>query len=320
MVYDSPMSQTTNAPHIPVLLAEVLEALHPRPGKLYVDCTVGAGGHALALLQAAGADSRLIGLDQDPAALAIARERLAGGSTELVQANFSVLPGVLHRLQIDRIDGGVLADLGVSSMQLDTAARGFSFSKDAPLDMRMSPQAPQTAADLVNRLPEGELVRIFSEYGEEHMSKTIAREIVARRAQAPFETTLDLAGLISELYRKKGKREEIHPATRVFQALRIAVNDELGHLRRFLEALPDLLAPGARIAVISFHSLEDRIVKQFFQAEARDCICPPRFPVCQCGHRARLKILTRKPVTAGPQECRQNPRARSARLRCAERL
>lgn len=314
------MSSDLNVPHIPVLLEAVLDCLDPRPGRLYVDATLGAGGHAEALLAHGEGRIRLLGLDQDPAALAIARERLKDYPVETVQANFSELPEILRRLNMPAIDGGVLADIGVSSMQLDQAGRGFSFAKDAPLDMRMSPENPVTAARLVNTASESELVRIFSEYGEEHMSKTIARRIVETRTQEPFETTLQLAGLITGLYRQKGKREEIHPATRVFQALRIAVNDELGHLKRFLEALPACLAPGARVAVISFHSLEDRLVKHAFQEAARDCVCPPRFPVCQCQHRATLKILTRKPVLATEAEIRRNPRARSARLRCAERL
>ena len=319
---------TSTFPHIPVLLDQVLDALAIEPGKLYVDATLGAGGHSEAILKKLAEQGatglQLIGMDQDPAALAIAGERLSAyresGALKTVQANFSQLPEVLQQQGLGPITGGVLADLGVSSMQLDTAERGFSFSKAAPLDMRMSPDMDQTAADLVNNLPESELVRIFSEYGEEHMSKTVAATIVERRRSQDFETTTDLSGLISNLYRSKGKREDIHPATRVFQALRIAVNDELGVLERFLKSLPPVLAPGARIAIISFHSLEDRIVKQVFQDEAKDCICPPRLPICQCGHRAGIKLIARKPLTATDAEIRSNPRSRSAKLRVAERI
>jgi 16S rRNA (cytosine1402-N4)-methyltransferase len=205
-------------------------------------------------------------------------------------------------------------------MQLDQAERGFSFSKTAPLDMRMSPNTALTAQDVINTYSAADLIRIFSEYGEEHLSKTLAREIVQHRNAKPFETTTDLSEFIAGIYRSRGKQEKIHPATRVFQALRIEVNDELGHLQRFLESLPALLAPGARVAIISFHSLEDRIIKQYFQAESRDCICPPRLPVCQCGHKATFKLLTRKPMEACTEEIKRNPRSRSAKLRAAIRL
>lgn len=307
--------------HLPVLLEEVLAHLAPETGRTYADATLGAGGHAEAILERCAPEGRLLGIDQDPLSLQLAGERLARFRERFkpVQGNFSTI-GELLPPDFKPLSGGILADIGVSSMQLDTAERGFSFMKEAPLDMRMSPSNPVTAADLVNGWSAEELQRIFSEYGEEHMSRSIAQAIVARRRERPFETTTDLASLISELYKSRGKHEKIHPATRVFQALRIAVNDELGSLERFLNQLPNLLAPGARIVIISFHSLEDRIIKQFFQAESRDCLCPPRLPVCQCGHRATLKILTRKPVEASDNEIRQNPRSRSARLRAAIRL
>jgi 16S rRNA (cytosine1402-N4)-methyltransferase len=308
-------------PHLPVLLNEVLSALQPASGKLYVDATLGAGGHAEAILQACAPSGRLIGLDQDPTALTIAGDRLAafGERAHLLRGNFSDLASLLPN-DAKPITGGVLADIGVSSMQLDTGERGFSSNKEAALDMRMAPDAPLTAAAVVNTYDEDALVRIFSEYGEEHLSKTIARAITERRRTQPFETTTELARLIAGLYQSRGKQEKIHPATRVFQALRIEVNDELGVLQRFLENLPALLAPGARIAIISFHSLEDRIVKDFFQQESRDCICPPRLPICQCGHRASLRLIARKPVQATAEETKSNPRARSAKLRVAERL
>lgn len=321
-------SDLKSPPHVPVLLAEVLQYLAPESGgRTYVDATLGAGGHCEALLQQLsqsdpGGNGHVFGLDQDPVALQLAGERLQPFASRFtaLRGNFSTLAERLPDTA-KPLTGGILADIGVSSMQLDTGARGFSFQHEAPLDMRMAPDTPRTAADVVNQYSESELVRIFSDYGEEHASKTIARQIVARRAQQPFHTTTDLATLIREVYQRIGKQEHrIHPATRVFQALRIEVNDELGHLQRFLAQAPDLLAPGARLLIISFHSLEDRLVKQQFQLESRDCICPPRLPICQCAHRARLHILTRKPITASEAEIRLNPRARSARLRVAERM
>jgi 16S rRNA (cytosine1402-N4)-methyltransferase len=307
--------------HVSVLLPEVLAALSPSAGKIYVDATLGAGGHAEAILRQLQPDGVLYGIDQDPLALEIAGERLRplGEQFRPITANFSQLSEKLPNAA-KPITGGVLADLGVSSMQLDRGERGFSFSKEAPLDMRMSPDGEITAADVVNTYAESELVRIFSEYGEEHLSKTVAREIITHRQRQPFETTMQLSQLISNLYGSRGKVSKIHPATRVFQALRIEVNDELGHLQRFLDSLPELLAPGARIAIISFHSLEDRIVKQFLQRQTKECVCPPRLPICQCNHRASLKLLSGKPMTASDEEIRRNPRSRSAKLRAAIRL
>lgn len=304
-----------------MLLEEVLDALAPRPGRCYVDATLGAGGHAEAILERSAPDGILFGVDQDPQALELAKKRLAGFQNrfQALQGNFSELSSLLPA-SAQPITGGILADIGVSSMQLDQAERGFSFSKTAPLDMRMSPKTVLTAQEIVNTYDEVQLVRIFSEYGEEHLSKTLAREIVQHRNTHPFKTTTDLSEFIAQIYRDRGKHEKIHPATRVFQALRIEVNDELGHLQRFLDSLPALLAPGARIAIISFHSLEDRIIKQYFQAESKDCICPPRLPVCQCGHQAAFKLLTRKPVEASTEEIKRNPRSRSAKLRAAIRL
>ena len=315
--------------HIPVLPQEVLETLQPEAGKLYVDATVGGGGHAKAILQKipqAGAALSLIGIDQDTQALQRATEVLApfAPQFQLIQGNFANITQLLVAQGIDQVTGGILADIGVSSFQLGDGERGFSFLKPGPLDMRMDPTQPLTAERIVNEWPEGELIRIFSEYGEERFSKTIAREIVQQRKQARLTDTETLAHLVAGIHQRilKGSagKSKIHPATQVFQALRIAVNDELGSLSRFLEQLPALLAPGARVAVISFHSLEDRIVKRFFQQEAQGCICPPRFPVCQCGHQPTLKVLTPRPVTATEQEVKENPRARSAKLRAATRL
>jgi 16S rRNA (cytosine1402-N4)-methyltransferase len=306
--------------HVPVLLNEVLHYLAPEPGKLYVDATLGAGGHSQALLERIQPIGRLIGIDQDSNALELASRRLSpfGNQFQAIQGNFSHLSELLPANN-KPITGGILADIGVSSMQLDQGERGFSFNKEAPLDMRMTIDAPLTAAKVINTYDENHLVKIFSEYGEEHMSKTLARLIIQRRNQRPFETTTDLAALISDTYKSKGKQEKIHPATRVFQALRIEVNDELGHLQRFLKNLPLLLAPEARVVIISFHSLEDRIVKQYFQTESKDCICPPRLPICQCGHTASFQLLTNKPISGDPTEIKANPRARSAKLRAAIR-
>ncbi|WP_303674080.1 16S rRNA (cytosine(1402)-N(4))-methyltransferase RsmH [Vampirovibrio chlorellavorus] len=313
-------------PHIPVLLDSVLECLQPEPGKTYVDATLGAGGHAEAILQHIQPGGRLFGIDQDPSALKLAVDRLSpfGSAFQPLAGNFSEIAKLMPSEALP-ITGGILADIGVSSMQLDQAERGFSFNKQAPLDMRMNPQGALTAATVVNTYSEADLVRLFSEYGEEHMSKTLAREMVSYRKTSPFETTLDLANFIAEQYKRVGKHEKNHPATRVFQALRIEVNDELGSLRRFLESAPSLLAPGATLLVISFHSLEDRIVKDFFKTQSRDCICPPRLPICQCGHRATFKLPKGKlpkgqPFVASPEELKLNPRARSAKLRVAVRI
>lgn len=314
------MSQT-EFPHIPVLLAEVLQALQPQSGKTYVDATLGAGGHAAFILEHSQPDGRLMGLEQDPAALQLASDRLAtfGECFTPIRGNFAQIASLLP-VECLPITGGILADIGVSSMQLDQGERGFSFMKTAPLDMRMNPEGTMTAETVVNTYPEAELVRIFSAYGEEHLSKTIARAIIARRDVQPFHETTDLAAFIAELYKQRGKHEKIHPATRVFQALRIEVNQELESLKQFLEAAPALLAPGAVLAVISFHSLEDRVVKAFLKEKTQDCICPPRYPVCQCDHRAQFKLPKGQPFVATAEEIRRNPRSRSAKLRVAIRV
>ena len=301
-----------NAPHVPVLLKEVLAGLDIQPGGYYIDGTVGAGGHAKHILQASTPGGRLLGLDADPQALAISKEQLAcyGERVILAHSNFARL-----KLQADLIDfhpvGGILFDLGLSSMELENPKRGFSFYLDGPLDMRFDPNVPRTAADLINTLSERELADLIYRYGEEPASRMIARAIASVR---PLHTTTELAAVIAQTVRRKGK---IHPATQTFQALRIAVNDELHVLEQGLSAAVETLEPGGRLAVISFHSLEDRIVKQFFAREAQDCICPPESLVCTCGHRAQLSILTRKPIRPGRMEVEQNPRSRSAKLRIA---
>lgn len=297
--------------HIPVLLQGVLSFLRVRPGGIYIDGTVGGGGHAAAILAASAPDGRLLGLDRDPAALEVARERLApyGDRAILRRGSFADL---IHLAEDFIPADGVLLDLGLSSLQLADPARGFSFSQDGPLDMRFDPSEETTAADLINTLSARELTDLLYRYGEEKQARRIAEAIVAAR---PIHRTVELAALIE---RTVGRRERIHPATRTFQALRIAVNRELEALEAVLPQALEALRPGGRLVVISFHSLEDRIVKQFFHREARDCICPPEIPVCVCGHRARVRVLTPKPVRPDPAEVTANPRARSARLRAAE--
>ena len=312
------MSLDGPQPHIPVLLDAVVDALQVQPGAVIVDATVGAGGHAAALLAAAGPEGRLLGLDQDASALILARERLAefGERVTLVHGRFDNLAILAAEAGIAAADA-VLADLGVSSMHLDRAARGFSFVQDGPLDMRMDPASDgPTAADLVNTLDEDELADLIARYGEDRYARRIARQIVRAR---PLYRTAALAQAIADAV-PGGRRERIHPATRTFQALRIAVNDELAVLERALPQMVALLRPGGRLAVISFHSLEDRLVKRFFRRESADCICPPGQPVCTCGHQASVRLVTRQPITAGEPEVAANPRSRSARLRVIEKL
>jgi 16S rRNA (cytosine1402-N4)-methyltransferase len=298
--------------HKSVLLQEVIQALQPRPGGVYIDATIGAGGHAAALLQSSAPDGRLLGLDRDERALALAASRLSEFShrLHLAHANFDALQQVAQQRQFPPANG-ILLDLGVSSMQFDQPERGFSFQTDGPLDMRMDTSNGPTAADLVNQLPEKELADLIYRYGEEHHSRRIARAIVKAR---PISGTTALAEVILKAVGRPG-RAKIHPATRAFQALRIAVNDELGALERVLPQAINLLAPSGRLAVISFHSLEDRIVKQYFQQEARNCICPPEQPICTCRHKATIHIITKRPIMPSLAEVNENPRARSAKLR-----
>jgi len=304
------------AGHQPVLYHETIQALQPRPGGVYVDGTLGAGGHAWGILSASGPDGRLLGMDVDPQALALAAEKLEtfGPRLVMVQASYTTLTEQLHRLGWPAVDG-ILLDLGVSSMQVDTAERGFSFLADAPLDMRFDPSQPVTAADLVNTLPESELANLLYRLGEEQRAYQVARAIVAAR---PVRTTGELAAVVSRVTRSG--RPGMHPATRTFQALRMAVNQELDAIQAVLPQAAQALAPGGRLAVIAFHSLEDRLVKQFFRRESQDCLCPPRQPLCTCGHRATLREITRRPLQPSPAEIQSNPRARSARLRVAEKL
>jgi 16S rRNA (cytosine1402-N4)-methyltransferase len=315
-------------PHEPVLLDEALSALQPAaalraqgplPPARYIDGTVGGGGHAAAILEVTAPDGRLLGLDVDPRALDVARERLApfGDRAVLVRENFAVLDDVAAAHGFLGSDG-VLLDLGLSSLQLADDARGFSFRSEGPLDMRADPSLATTAADILNRADARELARIFGEYGEEPEARRVAEAIARRRVSRPFETAADLGRFVAGV--KQRRAGAIDPATRVFQALRIAVNRELENLDKGLHAALRALRPGGRLAVISFHSLEDRAVKTFMARESRDCICPPHLPTCVCGHRAGLRVVTRRPVRPDAAEVARNPRARSAVLRVAEKL
>ena len=305
--------------HKPVLLEECLDALAIKPDGIYVDGTLGRAGHSLEIVRRL-TTGRLIALDRDETALTAARERLADymERVTLVHSNFSRLGAVLDELGVDAADG-MLFDLGVSSPQLDDASRGFSYKQDAPLDMRMDESAPLTARMLVNTASYEELRRILYEYGEERFAPQIAKAICAARERKPVETTLELAELIRGAMPAKALREKQHPAKRSFQAIRIAVNDELGELEPMLDAAEAHLKPGGRLAVITFHSLEDRIVKQKFKDLATGCICPPEFPVCVCGRKPKMRLVTRKPIVSGDEELAENPRARSAKLRVAEK-
>lgn len=304
--------------HRTVLRRETVDLLAPAPGKVFLDGTLGGGGHAEALLDAG---AKVIGLDQDPKALQAARARLSGRGDRFVaeHANFRDARGVLDRLGVAEVDGA-LVDLGVSSPQLDEAERGFSFRAKGPLDMRMDPTRGQPLSTLLDQWDERALARIVETLGEERFARRIARAIHRARRAGELTDTAQLAELVASAIPRKAWPREVHPATRTFQALRIAVNDELGALSAFVGDLPRIVARGGRAAAISFHSLEDRIVKQGFAKLATGCICPPQLPVCACGRVAQWKLLTRKAVQAGEAEQRDNPRSRSARLRAVERL
>ena len=305
--------------HKPVLLNECIQALNIRPDGVYVDGTLGRAGHSLEIARRL-TTGRLICIDRDQAAIDAARVRLAPylDRVTLIHSNFSDLGDVLDEAGVNGADG-MLFDLGVSSPQLDDASRGFSYMQDAPLDMRMDTTAPLTAADVVNTWSQEELRRILYEYGEERYAPAIAKAIVRAREQAPVETTLELVEIIKGAMPPAALREKQHPAKRSFQAVRIAVNGELDALPPMLRAAVDGLNPGGRLAVITFHSLEDRIVKRALAGMAKGCTCPPEFPVCVCGKKPQIRLVTHKPVTAGAAELEDNPRARSAKLRVAEK-
>jgi 16S rRNA (cytosine1402-N4)-methyltransferase len=307
--------------HLSVLPEEVLQFLNPHPGGVYLDGTLGGGGHAGMILERCTPGGRLVGIDQDQEALQAATLLLAkfGKSAQLVHGNFGNLERHLDQLGITALDGFIL-DLGVSSHQLDSSARGFSFQQDAPLDMRMDTSGGETAADLLNDLAGQELERIVREYGEERWAKRIAAFIIKARQEAPIETTFQLVNIIKGAVPKAKWEERIHPATRTFQAIRIAVNHELENLERGLRAGLDRLKPNGRGVVISFHSLEDRIVKHIFRDYATGCTCPRNFPVCACNNKPRVRVLTGRPVTATNHEIEINPRSRSAKLRTVEKL
>ena len=305
-----------DSPHLPVLYKEIIHALQPRQGGRYVDGTLGAGGHARGILEACAPDGQLLGLDVDPQALAIARKTLAPyeDRTHLAQASYTSLSAQLRQLGWNEVDG-ILLDLGASSMQFDTAERGFSFMQDAPLDMRFGPHAAQTAADIVNVYSERELADLIHEFGEERNSRKIARAIVDKR---PLHTTRELVAAIEAVSPRRG--EKVHPATRTFQALRIAVNDELSSIKEVLPQAVADLSTGGRLAVISFHSLEDRIVKKFYREQGKDVVNPPYEQIYETERKATIKEVNRKPITPSDEEIRNNPRARSAKLRVAEKI
>ena len=306
--------------HISVLLEECIEGLNIKPDGIYVDGTLGGAGHS-SRIAAALTTGMLIGIDRDPVALKAAGERLApfADRVKLVHSNFSDVADVLQTLGLDGMDG-MLMDLGVSSPQLDDGQRGFSYMADAPLDMRMNSNDPFDAAQLVNTWSQAELKRILYDYGEERYAPQIAAAICRRREQKPIETTLELVDIIRSAMPPAALREKQHPAKRSFQAIRIAVNDELGAVEKVMGDAIRLLKPGGRLAVITFHSLEDRIVKNAMAEAAKGCTCPPSFPVCVCGKKPLVKLISRKPITASAEELEYNPRSRSAKLRICEKL
>jgi 16S rRNA (cytosine1402-N4)-methyltransferase len=307
--------------HKPVLLNEVVECLQCTPGKIFVDGTAGGAGHTRAILERTAPDGRVIGIDWDDHALARAERALEKHRDRvlLLRESFARLPAILKERNIPAVHG-VLLDLGLSSFHVDDPKRGFSFSQPGPLDMRMDRRNPVTAADLVNTLGEAELAELIYRLGEERESRRIARTLVRARAEAPITTSDRLAELVVAAIPPRRRTRLRHPATRTFLALRLAVNRELEQLRAFLDGVLDCLYPGGRLAVISFHSLEDRLVKQSFAGWARTCHCPPHWPACRCGGKALVRLVARKPIVPTPEEVRFNPRARSARLRVAEKV
>ena len=307
--------------HETVLLEEAVEALRPQPGGVYVDATLGGGGHTVRLLERSAPDGAVIAFDQDETAIAHAEplKRQYPGRLTLVKANFAEMEERLRALGVTAVEG-VLFDLGVSSPQFDLPERGFSYWHEGPLDMRMDRHQPLTAREIVNEWDEQELARIIREYGEERFATAIARAITRARSKKLIETTTELAEIVKSAIPAAARRSGPHPARRTFQAIRIAVNDELGALERGMEAAFRALKPGGRLSVITFHSLEDRAVKRLFQTWAQGCICPPEFPVCQCGRKPWGRMVSRKPVTPSSEELERNPRARSAKLRAFEKL
>lgn len=307
--------------HIPVLFHEIMDIMEPQPGEIFVDCTLGGGGHSRGFLERMGNDGRLIGIDQDTNALKAAGDNLAefGDRVTYVHSNYNNLDEILNTYAPDGVDG-ILFDIGVSSHQLDEKDRGFSYMQDAPLDMRMNQAQKFSAWDVVNTYSEDALHRIIKEYGEERWAKRIAKFIVDFRKEKPVDTTGELVDIIKRAIPKGAREEGSHPAKRTFQAIRIEVNDELGVLTRTISVAAKHLKPGGRLGIISFHSLEDRIVKEQFRYLASDCICPPELPFCQCDKKSEVEILTRKPVTATAEELEENSRSKSAKFRAVKKL
>lgn len=316
--------------HIPVLIEEVRNGLHLQKGMTVVDATLGGGGHASMMLTEVSPTGKLIAFDADQGALqqfeasiasdAVLKGAVLEGQLILVPGNYSQLEATLERLDVDAVDA-ILADLGFSSDQIEAPERGFSFQKDGPLDMRLDQTTTLTAEHIVNHFGEQEIEDILRQYGDENEAHRIAQALVSKRSEQPFRTTQALRELIEAVYPKKLRyAHKIHPATKTFQALRIAVNDEFGHLDRLLEQAVRCLRVGGRLAIITFHSGEDKRVKQFFQEQARGCICPPNFPVCRCGQVPKMRILTKRPLVPGEWELKENPRSRSAKLRIIEKL
>ncbi len=315
--------QMSDVEHAPVLLKEVIEYLNPKSNQNFVDCTLGGGGHAVAILKLTGPRGKVLGIDLDHHAIEIAKLKIKESKLKVdrlvaVQGNFKDLEKIVLQNNFKNISG-VLLDLGFSSMEIADPERGFSFQIDAPLDMRYGDRGI-TAAEIINQFPEKELLKIFQEYSEERFAKQIAKKICEIRRRRPISTTFELVDAIAEAVPKKFQHGRIHFATRIFQALRIAVNDELNNLKKVLPQAVDVLKPGGRLVVISFHSLEYRIVKYFFKKESSGCLCSKDMPVCRCGHKPILKIITKKPIIPKEEEAKINPRSRSAKLRAAEKI